>query len=159
MAGRTGPCTDRRRDRRTGSSCWSGCFWQLRIRGASCTSVCNRMPRRRDSISVTPPSPLLAAQRGLGVDREQDVCIPDRTTTKTRPATGRRFSCVPPSGSQRITSPLAPLFSFSLGGHDVLLSRLRRPKRIGFCRVPAGSGRRNQGRANASEAAVSSRVA
>lgn len=117
MAGRTGPCTDRRRDRRTGSSCWSGCFWQLRIRGASCTSVCNRMPRRRDSISVTPPSPLLAAQRGLGVDREQDVCIPDRTTTKTRPATGRRFSCVPPSGSQRITSPLAPLFSFSLGGH------------------------------------------
>lgn len=110
-------------------------------------------------MSVTPPSPLLAAQRGLRVDREQDVCIPDRTTTKTRPATGRRFSCVPPSGSQRITSPLAPLFSFSLGGHDVLLSRLRRPKRIGFCRVPGGSGRRNQGRANASEAAVSSRVA
>ena len=54
-------------------------------------------------------------------------------------------------------SHLAPLLS--LGGHDVLLSRLRRPKRSGFCRVPGGSGRRNQGRANASEAAVSSRVA
>ena len=158
MAGRTGRGTDRRRDRRTGNSCWSGCFWQLRIVVASCTSVCNRMPRkpRFDVCNVSIASSGRTTcpwVRG----RSRAVCLNPRPYhEKTRPATRRRFRYVPPSGSQRIASLMAPL---SLGRHDVLLSRFRRPKCSGFCGAPGGMRRPNQGRANASEAAVGSGVA